>query len=129
MRRLSQFSLSFVAVAAVAGCSSVPVVTQITSDPAGARIEVNNGYVGTTPVDVTLPQTPYHHRLKNMTIVVAQPIVPGQKPQQKVLLHRQEAPGQMWFNMNIDQLAATNAPANPSDSHEQPVQTTPAPSP
>ena len=129
MRRLSQFSLCLV-LAAAAGCTSVPpVMTHITSDPPGARIEVNNGYVGTTPVDVALPQTPNHHRLKSTMVIAALPVAPGQKLQQKIFEHRQLSPAQIWFDMTLDPQAASVGLSTPPSTNQQPAEAKPVPSP
>jgi hypothetical protein len=91
-----------------AGCSSERLVTRIDSQPPGARIEVNESVVGTTPCDVTLLQRGEHHLLRQRVIVKAYPPdgSQGQYPQEKFLVSHQEAPEHLLFIM-------TNPPPAP----------------
>jgi hypothetical protein len=84
-----------------AGCAAEKVVTHIDSQPPGARIEVNENVVGTTPCDVTLPQRGEHNRLREHVVVKAYPTdgVQGQYKQEKFLFSHQEAPTKILFIM------------------------------
>jgi hypothetical protein len=79
------------------GCATKPMPTHIQSDPPGARIEVNEAAVGLTPVDVTLPQTGSHHRLKEHITIRALPAGPGQYEQEKQFYYNQWAPENVLF--------------------------------
>ena len=104
MKRPNQFTLALGLLVGLAGCATeVPVRTHFISEPPGTRIEVNGNYIGTTPVDFTLPQTPNHHKLKGDVTIIAMPSSPDQKQQQKILRHRQEAPAQVLFDMTLDE--------------------------
>jgi hypothetical protein len=81
------------------GCATEPMITHIKSEPSAAKIEVNEDYVGTTPVDVTLPQTGKHHRLKQHVTVRAIPVDPGQYAQEKQFFYNQWAPENVVFDM------------------------------
>jgi len=83
----------------IAGCADQPVRTHIVSEPAGARIEVNGAYMGTAPLDVTLPQKSEHHRLRDMARIVAVPAEPGQYQQEKTFFDHQPAPVEVLFDM------------------------------
>lgn len=84
------------------GCATEPMVTHINSEPPGARIEVNEGFVGITPMDVILPQRGEHHRLREAARVRALPEQATQYslyPQEKFLFSHQEAPSTLIFDM------------------------------
>ena len=89
------------ATIACAGCAAEKVVTHIDSQPQGARVEVNEAFVGTTPVDVTLPQRGEHHRLEAYVVVKASPVngTEGEFKQSKLLQSHQEAPSKLLFIM------------------------------
>ena len=88
------------AVISCVGCMVPKVATRIDSEPPGARIEVNQDYVGVTPVDVILPQRGEHHRLKGPVYVQAIPVEQGQYLQQIYLFPHQESPRHLLFRMN-----------------------------
>src|ERR1019366_7763166 len=93
MRKYLHFVLCAVA-SMCASCAAEKVVTHIDSQPPGARIEVNENVVGTTPCDVTLPQRGEYSRLRERAIVKAFPPVgaEGQYKQEKFLISHQAAP-------------------------------------
>jgi len=99
MNRYIGFTLFTVAIVCAAGCASESMVTHIKSEPSGARIEVNEGSVGVTPVDVTLPQRGPHHRLMEHVTIQAYPAGPGQYKQEKQLYFNQWAPENIMFDM------------------------------
>lgn len=90
------------------GCTAERLVTHIDSQPPGARVEVNENVVGTTPCDVTLFQRGEHHLLRQRVIVKAYPPdgSQGQYPQEKFLVSHQQAPEHLLFIM-------TNPPPAP----------------
>ena len=99
MNKYIGFTLGTLAIVCAAGCASEPLVTHIRSEPPGARIEVNEGPVGVTPVDVTLPQKGEHHRLKEHVSIRALPSGPGQFAQERQLFFNQWAPENIMFDM------------------------------
>ena len=116
---LPQFMVLLV-VAGLCGCETVPVQTRITSEPPGARIEVNGNVVGEAPVTVTLRQTQNHHKVKGLTTIQAYPVQEGQFVQTKTL-QKVLVPEHVHFDMRLQPLsvglpaivkpAETNAPA------------------
>jgi len=87
-------------VISCAGCMAPKVATRIDSEPPGARIAVNQGFVGVAPVDVILPQRGEHHRLKEPVSVQAIPVQQGQYLQQIYLLPHREVPLHLLFIMS-----------------------------
>ena len=88
------------AAAMVVGCATEPMVTHVISDPPGARIEVNESFVGQAPVDVTLPQVGPHHRLRMHVTIRAIPVEPGKPEQAKEFYYNQWAPEHVLFDIN-----------------------------
>jgi len=99
MNKCIVLGLLAAAVVFTAGCASEPIATHIQSDPPGARIEVNEGTVGTAPVSVVLPQHGSHHRLREHVTIRAYPTGPGQYQQVKQLYYNQWAPQNIEFDM------------------------------
>lgn len=91
--------LTLAAIVGAVGCATEPMATHIQSEPSGAKIEVNEDYVGTAPVEVKLPQVGKHHRLKAHVTIRAIPIDPGQYEQEKQLYYNQWAPEKVLFDM------------------------------
>jgi len=91
---------TIIPIACAIGCASEPMRTHITSEPPGARIEVNESYVGDTPVDVTLPQSGPHHRLKAHVTIRALASGAEQSEQEKQFFYNQWAPENLLFDMN-----------------------------
>jgi len=81
------------------GCSTTPVITKIESDPPGVKIEINEEFVGTTPIQFTLPQSPNGHKLKEMVVIRALPTEPGQYLQEKRFWRRNVVPVRVQFDM------------------------------
>ena len=70
-------------------------IAHIISDPPGAKIEVNDSYAGITPLDV-----PLWYQNWAMIRIVANPVLPGQYLQNK-LLTVPPIPQTIYFNMNL----------------------------
>ncbi len=100
---------------ALLGCATLPTAnptpnpsgrTLIESDPPGARIEINNQYVGTTPLRVDIPRRS-NYNWDNMewdTIsvkIIANPIIPGQQVQIKYIGYKEPTPTHVFFDMNL----------------------------
>lgn len=69
---------------------------EIISEPLGARIEINNEYIGQTPMSHT---SSWVSGVEPVTII-AYPIYPGQYTQTKVILNR-PAPHRIFFDMRL----------------------------
>src|ERR1041384_3913306 len=123
---MNTHAIRWLALLPCAGCADVPMETHVISDPPGARIEVNGSYVGPAPVDVTLPQTANRHRLKGRTIILAMPVEPDQKLQQKVLQNHQQIPSQVLFDMRLGQQAGSKELRTPAATNEPPAEAKPA---
>ena len=80
------------------GCTTV--TTEVISEPSGARIEVDNDYMGTTPLTVKLRQDGFG-KLSNTIVVRALPIFDGQYTQTKVLHWEDPVPKTLFFQMNL----------------------------
>ena len=93
---------------------SVPEATEfstlVISEPPGARIEINDEYVGDAPLYVELPQYRYGGRLNRRILMRATPKDDGQA-QVKVLANGAEIPQRMLFD--------TRAPAKKDDGDIQ----------
>jgi hypothetical protein len=74
--------------------------TLIESDPPGARIEINNQYVGTTPLRVNIPRLKSDWSTISVTIR-ANPISPGQQVQTKYIGSDESTPTHVFFDMNL----------------------------
>lgn len=87
------------------GCATLPTAspsgkTLIESVPSGARIEINNQYVGTTPLRVDIPRLQYDWSSNSVTIL-AYPISPGQQVQIKHISFDEPTPTHVFFDMNL----------------------------
>jgi PEGA domain-containing protein len=104
--------LLIVAVAfAGASCSSLGLSgrstkqVQILSEPPGARIEINGGYVGDAPVTVTIPTL--RGWFTQITTIRALPTRPGQYVQSKVFqggfttIPNDAVPSRVFFEMRL----------------------------
>ena len=95
---------------ALSGCAAsrsrvIPVSTksstEIISEPPGARIEINNDYVGDAPLHVEIAASKNIYGVViDDVVVVANPVVSGQYRQVKHLLG-QQVPKRMYFDMNM----------------------------
>jgi len=127
-------ALSFIVVLAVSflsGCATVMkpsnysqwfYPTYIESEPSGARIEVNNEYIGKTPLTKILPRT-YRYQFKGLLFggnqittlgsvaITAYPVKPGQQTQTKYIGSDQAMPRHIFFDMSL-------VPANPPQKIE-----------
>jgi PEGA domain len=72
---------------------------QILSDPAGAKIEINENYVGETPITVQVPL--WRVGFTNATSIRAIPAVGGQYLQSKFFSAKDEVPDRIFFEMNL----------------------------
>jgi hypothetical protein len=100
MRKGFTLIVAIAPIACAIGCASQPMLTHINSEPPGARIEVNENYVGVTPVDVTLPQSGSHHKLKEHITIRALALEAGKPDHEKQLYYNQWAPENVLFDMN-----------------------------
>jgi hypothetical protein len=89
----------------LSGCATVTTAnpagkTLIESDPPGARIEINNQYVGNTPLRVNIPRL--NTALDTISVtIVATPIIPGQEVQTKYIGFDEPTPTHVFFDMNL----------------------------
>jgi len=97
---LSLISLSGCAITSELICG--PIETEILSDPTGAKIEIDNKYVGTTPLTVTLERECdwYNYRgAINPIIIKAEPTNSGQFSQYKTIKQSDTLPRRIAFYM------------------------------
>lgn len=73
-------------------------IVEFTSDPPGAKIEVENNYVGQTPCSLKFDGT---YSTTTTRIVNAYPNQSGQYVQRKVFNPGEFYPQKMYFNMNV----------------------------
>jgi hypothetical protein len=90
----------------LSGCATLPKAnptgqTLIESDPPGARIEINNQYVGNAPVRVDIPRIDPNTWMNNSVTIVANPILPGQQVQTKYIGMNDPTPTHIFFDMNL----------------------------
>jgi hypothetical protein len=85
---------------------------RVISQPPGARIELNNGYMGETPLSIKVPCSP-DGRFLETVIVRALPTMEGHYSQTKVfsggytMIRNDQVPGTIFFDMRL-------GPSNPS---------------
>ena len=110
----------------LAGCATDPakehqVVTEIVSEPPGARIEVNGNYVGDAPVTVRLRHHPADRVVMGRVVIRATPRGNEGHVQEKVFQgpaypfdpHRDVVPERVLFVMDLkpaDPKPGTSAP-------------------
>ncbi|MFH0984278.1 MAG: PEGA domain-containing protein [Candidatus Omnitrophota bacterium] len=90
----------------LSGCSTIPTAnpsghTLIESDPPGARIDIGSQYVGITPLRVNIPRTDYWSGSKRSVTIVANPVLPGQQVQIKIVGSDDPTPTHIFFDMNL----------------------------
>jgi hypothetical protein len=97
----------------LAGCESSPKVStrsppaataatktiQIISDPPDARIEVNDDYVGDTPISITVPTV--GGNFTKGTTIRATPTLQGEYVQSKYFDRNSEVPSRILFSMGL----------------------------
>lgn len=83
----------------LSGCG-VQKDVEIITEPPGARIEVNNDYVGDSPLTVTITRDTH-------TTITAIPIHPGHYVQSKFLPLQQRTPKRIFFDMAIGRIRPT----------------------
>jgi len=106
----------------IAGCATprekeYQVVTEILSDPPGARIEVNGNYLGEAPVTTRIRHHPSDNVVMGKVVIRALPRGEGQYIQEKVFQgpmypfdpHRDVVPERILFDMT---LKPSNTPPN-----------------
>ncbi|MBL7131369.1 MAG: PEGA domain-containing protein [Candidatus Omnitrophica bacterium] len=79
-----------------------PIETEILSDPDGAKIEINNEYMGTTPLKVTLERECdwySYHRARKPIVIKAEPVKSGQFTQYKIIRKTDLIPRRIVFHM------------------------------
>ena len=85
---------------------------RVISQPPGARIELNNGYMGETPLSIKVPCSP-DGRFLDTVIVRALPTMEGHYSQTKVfsggytMIRNDQVPATIFFDMRL-------VPSNPS---------------
>jgi hypothetical protein len=80
------------------GCASYTV--QVISSPPGAKIEVNNGYVGDAPLDIKLTGGALNRRFTELTIIRATPSEKGQT-QSKIFGYSEKIPEKIYFDTDL----------------------------
>ncbi|MFO1461930.1 MAG: PEGA domain-containing protein [Verrucomicrobiota bacterium] len=108
------------------GCATPPekehqVVTEIISEPPGARIEVNGNYIGEAPVTTRIRHHPSDRVVMGKVVIRALPRSEGQYVQEKVFQgpeypfdpHHDVVPERVFFDMKLKP-ASSGAPAAPS---------------
>jgi hypothetical protein len=75
-------------------------VCWVTSEPAGARIEINDEYIGDAPL--LIPHSYFHRGAKYITIIKAYPRAEGQYRQMKSFeLYEGHLPKRIYFDMHL----------------------------
>lgn len=100
--------------AALSGCATRPelehqVVTEILSDPPGARIEVNGDYIGDAPVTTKLRHHPSDKVVMGKVVIRALPRNGDEHLQEKTFQgpqypfdpHRDIVPKRVFFDMRL----------------------------
>jgi hypothetical protein len=79
------------------------LMTEIISDPPGAKIEINNQYVGDTPLTIHIQRQyvgGFDDAWQSLTIT-ANPIYQGQYVQTKLIWRNVPTPTKIYFNMSL----------------------------
>lgn len=83
-------------------------LTEIISNPPGAKIEINDEYVGDTPIFVKLPRISRRSgNIYEKISVKAYPSQPGQYTQKKLIDTRRRVPARLLFDMNLEPVQPT----------------------
>lgn len=77
----------------------VPKEVEVLSDPAGARIEVNDEYVGDAPLDVKVPES--GGNFTKLTVIRAIAVRGGDYVQTKIFLDGASVPSRILFDMDL----------------------------
>ena len=82
-----------------------PNITQIISDPLGAKIEINHEYVGETPISIQIRALTswLSGKVVEDLIIVAHPVDSGQYTQSKNL-KGVKIPSKIYFNLSLKPL-------------------------
>ena len=93
----------FVYLSFLVGCHSTAMyTTKITSEPPGARIEVNNDYIGDTPLEMNWEGYTENDSFASNYTVRALPRAPGQEVQVKTFnWWYDKIPKHIFFDMNL----------------------------
>jgi hypothetical protein len=97
-------TLARAAARASADGKTEAVQVEVISEPSGARIEVNNDYVGDAPLTIALAGN--KRGVVRDYRIVATPTISGQYVQNKLLLHRSDGPSdpvprKLFFDMRL----------------------------
>lgn len=76
------------------------IMTEIISDPPGAKIEINNQYVGETPVTIHIKRV-FSYDWWGGFSIKAYPVFAGQYTQTKYIGMNESTPTKVYFNMNL----------------------------
>jgi len=102
-----------------AGCATVggpsdpihqtTLMTEIISDPPGAKIEINDEYVGETPLTIHIKRIyasdGYGGGSWGIVQIKANPVLAGQYVQVKIIMVDQPTPKKMYFDMRLGPVA------------------------
>ena len=75
-------------------------MTEIISDPPGVKIEIDNQYVGETPLTIHINRAHGEYYWNGFSIN-ATPTRPGQYTQRKYIDYTEPTPTKVYFNMYI----------------------------
>lgn len=76
--------------------------TKVISIPPGARIELDNDYLGDAPLEIQWKGWPLARVFKGDHKVNALPIYPGQQTQSKIFYSNKRIPETILFQMNLE---------------------------
>ena len=101
----------------LSGCETIEVTSssvkefpvQVVSEPSGAKVEINNNYIGATPLTIKLEGWESTRTFTRSTTIVAHPIRAGGQTQVKIFSGWTEPsrtygdviPKKIYFNMNL----------------------------
>lgn len=85
--------------------------TEIISTPLGAKIEINNEYIGETPLNVEIIRKQTFIVSPASLDIVAYPSAPGQYTQKKYIAYHEQTPRKIYFNMDL-------IPVSPRSDHK-----------
>jgi len=98
-------SLVLLICAGLIGCATIhskDIMTEIISDPPGVKIEINNQYVGETPLTLNINRTyDWFYFWWDRIYINAIPTRPGQYVQTKYVSSKEPTPTKVYFNMYL----------------------------
>lgn len=101
MREAVVFPAILILVGLAVGCEPVTHQVRISSDPPGARIELNGDYIGDAPIDYFFRSPLAENVWPEDTEIVAYPAESGQFVQNKSFRHHTRLPRHILFIMNL----------------------------